>query len=82
MGFNGKLVAHGLRAIASTYLNERGFNKDVIEVALSHGDDDKVRAAYNRAEYLSKRFELLQAWGDYVAECSRGSLPEFHLKFA
>ncbi len=52
MGFINKLVAHGLRALASTTLNEQGFDRDVIEAALSHCDKDKIRGAYNRATYL------------------------------
>ncbi|MDH2927053.1 integrase arm-type DNA-binding domain-containing protein [Lonepinella koalarum] len=80
MGYHGKLVAHGLRAIASTYLNEQGHNPELIEVALSHINQDKVRMAYNRADYLPQRFKLLQAWADFVDQCSNGALPEYHLK--
>lgn len=36
MGYGGLLVAHGLRALASTTLNEQGFDPDVIEAALYH----------------------------------------------
>lgn len=80
MGYHGKLVAHGLRSIASTYLNEKGYNPELIEVALSHINQDRIRMAYNRAEYIKQRFELLQAWADFVDECSQGALPKFHLK--
>ena len=50
MGYKNKLVAHGLRALASTTLNEQGHDPDVIEAALSHVDKNEVRRAYNRAE--------------------------------
>ncbi|MNV99837.1 Prophage CP4-57 integrase [compost metagenome] len=63
VGYGGKLVAHGLRSIASTALNEAGFNPDVIEAALSHVDKDEVRRAYNRALYIEQRRELLSWWG-------------------
>ncbi|EML7355668.1 tyrosine-type recombinase/integrase [Enterobacter hormaechei] len=63
IGYGGKLVAHGLRSIASTALNEAGFNPDVIEAALSHIDKDEVRRAYNRALYLEQRREILSWWG-------------------
>ncbi|EOU9513875.1 DUF4102 domain-containing protein [Cronobacter muytjensii] len=63
IGYGGKLVAHGLRSIASTALNEAGFNPDVIEAALSHVDKDEVRRAYNRALYLEQRREILSWWG-------------------
>lgn len=63
MGYGGKLVAHGLRSIASTAMNEQGFNADVIEAALSHSDKNEVRRAYNRSTYLNKRIELMNWWG-------------------
>ncbi|HDZ6746236.1 TPA: tyrosine-type recombinase/integrase [Mannheimia haemolytica] len=82
MGYKGKLVAHGLRSIASTYLNEKGYNSDLIEVALSHLNSDRIKAAYDRGERLEQRFKLLQVWADFVEECSQGSLPQYHLKVA
>ncbi|MEM5488791.1 integrase domain-containing protein [Enterobacter cloacae] len=53
IGYGGKLVAHGLRSIASTTLNEEGFNGDIIEAALAHTDKNEVRKAYNRNTYLN-----------------------------
>ncbi|HDF7620276.1 TPA: tyrosine-type recombinase/integrase, partial [Enterobacter hormaechei] len=52
IGYGGKLVAHGLRSIASTALNEQEFNSDVIEAALAHIEKNEVRRAYNRSTYL------------------------------
>lgn len=66
IGYGGKLVAHGLRSIASTALNEAGFNPDVIEAALAHSDKNEVRKAYNRSTYLLQRVELMAWWGDKV----------------
>lgn len=66
IGYGGKLVAHGLRSIASTALNEAGFNPDVIEAALAHSDKNEVRRAYNRSTYLNKRIELMAWWGRFV----------------
>lgn len=66
IGYGGKLVAHGLRAIASTALNEAGFNADVIESALAHCDRNEVRRAYNRSIYLQKRSDLMLWWGNLV----------------
>lgn len=66
MGYGGKLVAHGLRSIASTALNEEGFNPDVIEAALAHSDKNEVRKAYNRSIYLEQRKELMAWWGCVV----------------
>ena len=63
IGYGGKLVAHGLRSIASTALNESGFNSDIIESALAHIDKNEVRRAYNRSIYLEQRRELMSWWG-------------------
>lgn len=63
IGYEGKLVAHGLRSIASTYLNESEFNSDIIEAALAHVDKNEVRRAYNRSTYLTQRVELMNFWG-------------------
>ncbi|MDP8079701.1 integrase arm-type DNA-binding domain-containing protein [Phocoenobacter skyensis] len=73
MGYGGKLVAHGLRSIASTYLNETFLEQyDVIEACLSHEISNAVRKAYNRSNYLEQRKPLMQCWGDYVESCSKG----------
>lgn len=66
MGYRGRMTGHGCRTIASTWANERGFPVDAIERQLAHAPDDKVRAAYNRAEYLPARRKLMQAWADWL----------------
>ncbi|HVK95072.1 MAG TPA: integrase arm-type DNA-binding domain-containing protein [Noviherbaspirillum sp.] len=69
MGYRGRMTGHGWRTIASTWANERGFNRDAIERQLAHAPDDKVRAAYNRAEYLPERRVMLQEWADWLDSC-------------
>lgn len=71
MGFEKRLVSHGLRALASTTLNENDFNYDVIEAALAHSDSNEVRAAYNRATYLQQRREMMQWWSDHIDEATK-----------
>lgn len=67
LGYRGRMTAHGFRALASTVLNEQsGFEKDVIERQLAHQESDDVRAAYNRAQYLPQRRELMQWWADWL----------------
>ncbi len=73
MGYAGELVAHGLRAIASTTLNEQGFDPDVIESALAHVDKNEVRAAYNRAEYLKRRRTMMEWWSTHIQNAEQGS---------
>jgi integrase len=66
-GFQDRMTGHGWRSVASTWANEAGYNKDAIERQLAHAPDDKVRAAYNNAEYLPERRAMLQAWADWLA---------------
>ena len=66
MGYGGRLVAHGLRSLASTTLNEQGFDAELIEVSLSHIDKNHVREAYNRSEYLERRRKMLEWWSDHI----------------
>lgn len=67
MGFDkDTMTGHGFRAMASTRLNEMGWSADVIERQLAHAERNKVRAAYNRAQYLAERKKMMQAWADYL----------------
>lgn len=77
MGFHGRLVSHGLRALASTTLNERGFDPDVIEAALAHVDKNSIRAAYNRAQYLERRRKMMDWWSAHIEQCAAGKYPEY-----
>jgi integrase len=61
-----EMCAHGFRSSASTIMNERGYDARVIEAALAHEDENKVRGAYNRARYLEERKRLLQDWADLL----------------
>ena len=61
-----KMTTHGFRSMASTRLNELGYNADLIEIQLSHSQANKVRAAYNHAEYLEERITMMQEWSDYL----------------
>ncbi len=75
MGFRHRMTGHGFRGLASTILNERGFNSDWIERQLAHVDGNSVRAAYNHAQYLSQRRDMMQCWADYLDEKRQASLP-------
>jgi integrase len=69
MGFSlDEMTAHGFRATASTILNEREFNPDVIEAALAHQHENEIRRAYNRASYWKERVVMMQAWADMLDE--------------
>lgn len=66
MGYKNRMTGHGFRTLASTILNEKGYPPDVIERQLAHEDSDKIRAAYNRAEYLLERKKMMQEYADYL----------------
>ena len=68
MGYKGRATPHGFRALASSILNEQGFNPDAIERQLAHVEEDRIRAAYNRADYMDERREMMQWYSDYLRE--------------
>jgi integrase len=61
-----EMTGHGFRSMASTLLNEQGWNRDHIERQLAHAERNKIRAAYNYADYLPERRKMMQAWADYL----------------
>lgn len=65
MGYKGRATGHGFRHLASTCLNEMGFNPDAIERQLDHVDGS-VRGVYNKAEYLDERRELMNQWSTEI----------------
>lgn len=74
MGYSSQeMTGHGFRSMASTLLNEQGWNRDAIERQLAHAERDTVRAAYNYAEYLVERRKMMQAWADYLDSLKRGA---------
>lgn len=73
MGYQGQATPHGFRAMASTMLNEMGFHPDVIERQLAHKEPNKIRAAYNRAQYLTERAKMMQHWADFLGGLAKSS---------
>ena len=66
MGYQGQHTAHGFRTTASTLLHEQGFHSDMIERQLAHAERNRVKAAYNRAQHLPERRQMMQSWADYL----------------
>jgi len=65
MGYKGKATPHGFRASFSSMAYEKsGFPSEVIEKALAHEEKNKIKRAYNRAEYLEQRKQLMQWWAN------------------
>ena len=85
LGFTkDEMTAHGFRSMASTILNEQGWDRDAIERQLAHAERDNVRAAYNFAEHLPLRRKMMQSWSDYLDGLKAGGkvLPIFQGKTA
>jgi len=72
MGYHSRSTVHGFRQTASTILNENGFAPDAIERQLAHAERNKIRAAYNKAEYLPERRKMMQWWADYIDDLEHG----------
>lgn len=77
LGFTSdEMTAHGFRAMARTMMMERmrGIPKDVIEAQLAHGkNDDPLGGAYDRADYMEQRREMMNAWADYLDKLRSGA---------
>jgi integrase len=79
MGYKGRMTGHGWRHIASTYLNEQGFNSAHVEMQLSHVNKNGVAAVYNKAQYLADRAKMMQHWADFLDKCRHESEYGVHL---
>ena len=74
MGYTkDEMTGHGFRSMASSLLNELGWNRDAIERQLAHAERNAVRAAYNFAEHLPERRKMMQAWADYLDQLKAGA---------
>ncbi len=72
LGWSGsEMTGHGFRSMASTLLNEQGWNRDAIERQLAHTERNSIRATYNYAEHLPERRRMMQAWSDYLDTLKR-----------
>lgn len=65
---NAEVTPHGFRATFSTHLHAHGFPSHLIEMQLAHAEDNKVKAAYNQAQYLAERRDMMQRWADWLAD--------------
>jgi len=70
LGYKGKLVAHGLRSVASTALHEQGYDSLLVEACLAHADENETRAAYNRSDYLEQRRPIMEWWSGLIGQAS------------
>ncbi len=68
-----RMCAHGFRSMASTLLNENGWNSDWIEMQLAHAPKDTIRGTYNCAKYWDGRVEMMQWYADYLDRLRDGT---------
>ena len=76
MGYEGRQTPHGFRHIASTLLNNRGFDERHIESALAHVKDG-VAGVYNKAQYLQDRTNMMQWYANHLEEIADQSIIQF-----
>ena len=76
LGYEGRQTPHGFRHIASTILNNKGFDERHIESALAHVKDG-VAGVYNKAQYLEDRARLMQWYADYLEELADMKVIQF-----
>ena len=77
MGYKGRMTGHGFRGLASTVLHEQGYLHDAIERQLSHNEKNKVAAAYNHAQHLPYRRQMMQDWANYLDNVRTGKVLQF-----
>lgn len=72
---NDEHVGHGFRAMARTMLAERipGIDPELVEAQLGHGKSGPLGSAYDRAEYLEQRRQMMQTWADYLDTLRAGA---------
>ena len=72
---NDDHVAHGFRAMARTMMAEqlKGIPAELVEAQLGHGKSGPLGSAYDRAEYMGQRFEVMQRWADYLDKLRAGA---------
>ena len=66
MGYKYQMTGHGFRGLASTILHEQGFMHEAIDLQLAHEQEDKTSRAYNGAQHLDYRKDMMNQWADFV----------------
>lgn len=61
--------------MARTLIVERlpGIGPDVIEAQLAHGKAGPLGMAYDRAEFMDQRRQMMQTWADYLDKLRHGA---------
>lgn len=73
LGYGGRLVAQGLRSLGCNILLNQGFAFHVIEAALAHINESKIRFAFNRSDYFEQRVTMMSWWSNHIVQASQGN---------
>ncbi len=73
MGYRGRMTGHGFRGVASTLLNEQGYNHTHIEIQLAHLTGNSVSRSYDSAKHLPARAKMMQDWANYLDGIKAGA---------
>jgi integrase len=74
MGYKGRMTGHGFRALAMSAIKEKlGYRHEVIDMQLAHAKENKVQAAYDRAQFIEDRTRMMQHWADYLDGLASGA---------
>jgi integrase len=76
LGYEGRQTGHGFRHLASTILNENGFDSQHVEAQLSHVKEG-VRGVYDKSTYLEQRKVMMQWYADHLEKLAIGTVLEF-----
>ena len=74
MGYKGIMTGHGFRGLASTTLHEQGFMHEAIELQLAHEKENKISKAYNGAQHLPYREDMMKKWANFVDDAYEGKI--------
>ena len=67
MGYNGRMTGHGFRSLALGLLKEKlGYSHEIADRQLAHVPKSSIDRAYDRAQFLPQRIDMMQAYADYV----------------
>jgi integrase len=75
LGYEGRQTGHGFRHLASTILNENGFDSQHVEAQLSHVKEG-VRGVYDKSTYLEQRKVMMQWYADHLDMLAGGNVVE------
>lgn len=75
LGYEGRQTGHGFRHLASTILNENGFDSQHVEAQLSHVKEG-VRGVYDKSTYLEQRREMMAWYADHLDRLAAGNVVE------